>query len=361
MLIAGLTLAVAAWLWAVSTGRLGVEGWRERASPIETTAAPLIALQARFAKAGGRVDASDYELLTTYFFEGWAAYRTPRAERAHYPGLPSTSGRRSDGLEGYARMFPLAAAWLASGRAPLIPTAKGPLDLAEVFGRGLVTGTDPASPDYWGPITDYSQTLVESADIALGLWLARKEVWARLSPLEQRQVIDRIGIKAAVHIGPLQSLLRQPRIHALHLTLAKTRHTMHQAFEPAGACVTLQLDRHDQIGAEQSRHRGSNKFIGRGDHDGRCALLSMVLHQLQRLGLDCGGNDFLDVAHVRRLRRSLALGQKCGGREGNVGIDIQGTSAVVAEKFFVLLIEVCTVHPAQGSRETAPGVVRVQG
>jgi len=188
MLIAGLTLAVAAWLWAVSTGRLGVEGWRERASPIETTAAPLIALQARFAKAGGRVDASDYELLTTYFFEGWAAYRTPRAERAHYPGLPSASGRRSDGLEGYARMFPLAAAWLASGRAPLIPTAKGPLDLAEVFARGLVTGTDPASPDYWGPITDYSQTLVESADIALGLWLARKEVWARLSPLEQRQV-----------------------------------------------------------------------------------------------------------------------------------------------------------------------------
>ncbi len=188
MLTGGLTLSAATWLWAVSTGRIGVEGWRERASPVDPTAAPLIALQARFAKADGRVDASDYELLTTYFLEGWAAYRTPTAERAHYPGLPSASGRRSDGLEGYARMFPLAGAWLASGRSPQIPTAKGPLDLAEVFARGLVTGTDPASPDYWGPITDYSQTLVESADIALGLWLARKAVWAKLSPLEQQQV-----------------------------------------------------------------------------------------------------------------------------------------------------------------------------
>jgi hypothetical protein len=190
MLAASLTIAASAWLWAVSTGRIGVEGWRERASPVEPTTVPLMALQARFARADGRVDASDYELLTSYFFEGWAAYRTPKAERAHYPGLPSGSGRRSDGLEGYARMFPLAAAWLASGRAPQIETATGPLDLAEVFTRGLVTGTDPASPDYWGPITDFSQTLVESADIALGLWLARKEVWAKLSPAEQQQVVS---------------------------------------------------------------------------------------------------------------------------------------------------------------------------
>ena len=82
LLAACLTIAAAAWLWAVSTGRIGVDGWRERTTPVDTTAAPLIALTARFAKADGRVDASDYELLTAYFFEGWAAYRTPKAERS---------------------------------------------------------------------------------------------------------------------------------------------------------------------------------------------------------------------------------------------------------------------------------------
>jgi hypothetical protein len=53
-------------------------------------------------------------------------------------------------------------------------------------GPGLLAGTDPDNPGYWGAITDYDQRIVEASDVALGLWLGRETLWAALS-IEQRQ------------------------------------------------------------------------------------------------------------------------------------------------------------------------------
>lgn len=170
--------------------RTGIEGWNERASPRANTVTTDGSLQARFTPGAARTDRDSYDALVRYFLEGWAAYRTPEAARAHYPGAASESGRRSDGLEGFARMFPMAGAWLAAGRPDTLDTAAGPFPLAETFARGLIAGTDPSNPAYWGEIRDYSQLLVESADVALGLWLSRESVWKRLKPEEQRRVVE---------------------------------------------------------------------------------------------------------------------------------------------------------------------------
>jgi hypothetical protein len=183
------TLVAAVAIVVLLPRRTGVEGWSDRAAPRANTVTTDAALRAAFASAGPQPGSGAYETLARYFLEGWAGYRTPAGERAHYPGPPSESGRRSDGLEGFARMFPMAGAWMAGGRPAGIEIAGGRMDLAETFARGLATGTDPADPAYWGPIRDYGQAIVESADVALGLWLSRDSVWARLSPAERSRVV----------------------------------------------------------------------------------------------------------------------------------------------------------------------------
>jgi hypothetical protein len=187
--VAGAVIGAIAIIYLVPK-RTGVQGWSERTVPRANTITTDAVLAQAFDGFADRPDSKAYEALATYFLEGWASYRTPGGERAHYPGAPSQAGRRMDGLEGFARMFPMAGAWLASGRATTIPTADGPLDLVQAFARGLTLGTDPQSPAYWGPIEDYSQAMVESSDVALGLWLTRETVWPQLPPEAQRRVVE---------------------------------------------------------------------------------------------------------------------------------------------------------------------------
>lgn len=134
---------------------------------------------------------TDYDDLVRYFALGWRTYRTPGGEGADYPGYPSWSGRQVDQLEGFSRTMPLFAAWCGSGRDPKVVLPGGEdLFLPGEFERGLVAGTDPASPHYWGDMPGKSnQRIVEAADIALALWLFRDSVWPALGSQRQRQVV----------------------------------------------------------------------------------------------------------------------------------------------------------------------------
>jgi len=228
--------------------RTAVPGWNERAKPIATRVTPQSEVARRFSP--GRADhpgSADYEALARHLMEGFANYRTASGERAHYPGEPSQAGRSADGLEGFSRIFPLAAAWLASGRPGSIEVASGRLDLAQAFARGIAVGTDPNHPAYWGDVGDYSPQLVESADIALGLWLAREQVWARLDATEQARVVAWLS----------QSLQRQAwdgnwQLFAL---------TVHRALRALGADVS-RYDERMQTSWEilRSLYRGQGWF-----------------------------------------------------------------------------------------------------
>ncbi|WP_461214846.1 DUF2264 domain-containing protein [Lacticaseibacillus sp. GG6-2] len=87
-------------------------------------------------------------------------------------------GDKAAGMEGFARMMwgagpaytQLSAAWQAEIRA------------------GILAGTDPKAPDYWGDLHDRDQRMVEMPAIALALLHCDAALWHQYSAAEQTQI-----------------------------------------------------------------------------------------------------------------------------------------------------------------------------
>ncbi|MEX0173671.1 DUF2264 domain-containing protein [Streptomyces sp. LMG1-1-1.1] len=115
-------------------------------------------------------------------------YASPGRALIDLPGpRPSWSGARSDGLEGWARTFLLAALRTAGagGEDP-----HGHLDR---YAEGLAAGTarpGRADPDSWPLMADTRQAVVESASVALGLRLTRPWLWDRLDDGTRQRVAE---------------------------------------------------------------------------------------------------------------------------------------------------------------------------
>ncbi|WP_406053072.1 DUF2264 domain-containing protein [Kribbella sp. NBC_00889] len=116
------------------------------------------------------------------------AYRSPEGARINFPGRPSQQGPATDGLEGFARTF-LLAAFLHAGRAD----RNGHL---QKYVDGLVAGTRTIGADdneSWpvvGHVGRDGQPHVEAAGIALSLHLTKDDTWGRLKPDEQDRLAD---------------------------------------------------------------------------------------------------------------------------------------------------------------------------
>jgi hypothetical protein len=139
----------------------------------------------------GRSRQQRYDDLFRYFLEGAVSHASSSGGLEHYRGLPGRNGYRVSGLEGFARTAPLFAAWVASGRPRQVAPTTGaaPVDLVEWLRRGLVAGSDPRSVDYWGNMSSGDQRIVEAADIARVIWIARDTVWPRLSAVQQSNLV----------------------------------------------------------------------------------------------------------------------------------------------------------------------------
>ncbi|GAB2848137.1 DUF2264 domain-containing protein [Streptomyces deserti] len=127
-----------------------------------------------------------WEAIADRLLDGLLPYASPGLAQYRLPGPPSHSGPWSDGLEGFARSFLLAAFRIAGsgGRAP---------GLIERYAAGLAAGTDPRSPDHWPPITDRAQPMVEAASIAIALHETRPWLWDRLDDGVRQRVADWLG------------------------------------------------------------------------------------------------------------------------------------------------------------------------
>ncbi len=113
---------------------------------------------------------------------GVAPYASASSALIHLPGPPSQQGMRTDGLEGFARTF-LLAAFLHHG-----DPVRADVHL-ERYREGLVAGTRRGGDgrESWPPIGDlgrFGQSQVEAASVALSLSLTRSAVWERLSVRE---------------------------------------------------------------------------------------------------------------------------------------------------------------------------------
>lgn len=124
-----------------------------------------------------------WDELATLLLSGIADYFTPGCALIEIPGRLSAKGRRVDGLEGFARTLGLAASWCGRSAGTTVTAGSGcPVDLLDCFRRGLRHGTDPQHPEYWGPIGNFDQRVLEAADIAWSIYIARHQLW---DPLPQ--------------------------------------------------------------------------------------------------------------------------------------------------------------------------------
>ncbi|WP_115788951.1 DUF2264 domain-containing protein [Arthrobacter silvisoli] len=148
-------------------------------------------------KAGGpfAMPEPDFGLspITGWTRDHWLAFADQQllAARRHFtpgkaqivlPGRPSCSGGLSDGLEGFARTFMLAAFRVAGEQGD------DPFGHLPFYRAGLLEGTRPGSSEAWPVIVDRSQPIVEAASVALGLQLTKPWLWDTFPAGEQRQV-----------------------------------------------------------------------------------------------------------------------------------------------------------------------------
>ncbi|MFE4195618.1 DUF2264 domain-containing protein [Paenarthrobacter sp. NPDC056912] len=144
---------------------------------------------------GFTMPAPDFDLspITGWTREHWLAfadqqlfavrpYFSPRKALVRLGGRPSSSGVLSDGMEGFARTF-LLAAFRVAGEGGGDPHGHLP-----PYRDGLLEGTRIGGPEAWLPITDRSQPMVEAASIVLGLQLTKPWLWDTLTGDEQAQV-----------------------------------------------------------------------------------------------------------------------------------------------------------------------------
>ncbi|MBT2441506.1 DUF2264 domain-containing protein [Streptomyces sp. ISL-36] len=115
-------------------------------------------------------------------------YATPRHGLVDLPGpRPSWSGVRSDGLEGYARTFLLAALRVAGAHGADL------LGHLTRYAGGLEAGTTAPGgpgPESWPLLTDVRQAVVESASVALSLRLTRPWLWDTLDDRTRQRAVD---------------------------------------------------------------------------------------------------------------------------------------------------------------------------
>jgi hypothetical protein len=180
------SVAVLLLLSGAAATKLATKDWRREVpcAPVGEPEARLRSTLLSEAPAEER-----YGALFRYFAQGFLRHQSGGYGRVQYCGAGSVNTYALNGLEGFARTAPLLAAWLYSEREnPIEDAAHARIDLAQVLKRGLLSGVDRRSSDYWGEIHDDDQRIVEAADIARILWLTRRRIWERLSDDEKLQI-----------------------------------------------------------------------------------------------------------------------------------------------------------------------------
>jgi hypothetical protein len=129
-----------------------------------------------------------WQLQALRLLEPLAALMTPGRACLPIEGPASDHDAQADRLESFARPLLLAAYFLQSERHPDDNALRA--RIVAWFCEGLVAGTDPRSPEYWGPDASYHQHHVEMGLLSIALQIAPEALWHPLSAGERDQVAD---------------------------------------------------------------------------------------------------------------------------------------------------------------------------
>ncbi|HZP59500.1 MAG TPA: DUF2264 domain-containing protein [Opitutaceae bacterium] len=131
-----------------------------------------------------------WEEIFQALMKGIVDSASPGGARQRIPGPRSHHGLLADELEGFTRSMIMAGPWLNSSKDGKYSEKGGKVDVGAFYRKGILAGTDPKHPEYWGDIVDFAQHLVEMAALAWGLHLSKRLVWDKFSAAEQKQVAD---------------------------------------------------------------------------------------------------------------------------------------------------------------------------
>ena len=134
-----------------------------------------------------------WEYILTRMTYGYAkiAEQSGSPARVLYPddrrGLPDSV----DAIESFARIASAWGAWLRNpANSAMIKFQDHEINLETLFHDALLDGTNAANPyTYWGDIGHLDQRIVESADIAVAIWMSRERVFNKMTTAEQEQIM----------------------------------------------------------------------------------------------------------------------------------------------------------------------------
>ncbi|KAL2861955.1 hypothetical protein BJX68DRAFT_260753 [Aspergillus pseudodeflectus] len=112
-------------------------------------------------------------------------YFSPACARIHIPVAVGTHfDETAAELEGFARPLFVVASLLHAGASPLD-------ELLQPWVHGFAAGTDPEHAEYWGPISDRDQRMVEAEMVAFALLAAPREgLWDRFDARTKTNVAN---------------------------------------------------------------------------------------------------------------------------------------------------------------------------
>lgn len=122
----------------------------------------------------------DYQRLLMELLAPVADRFSTGCARVRIPGAGACYGQDAIEMEAFARpLWGLVPYWAGGGTGDVF---------REKYQKGLVAGTDPEHPEYWGECGDFDQKFVEMAPIAFGLLLVPGILWDPLTPKEQERL-----------------------------------------------------------------------------------------------------------------------------------------------------------------------------
>ncbi|MFK0006819.1 DUF2264 domain-containing protein [Paenarthrobacter sp. NPDC090520] len=132
---------------------------------------------------------AQWEATADHWLEHIRNYSSPLKASPRLPGHVTRDGERREGMETIGRSLLLAAPRIAGARG------QDRLALAEWYRGALLAGTDPVGPERWplgvtckSPLLGVTNSIVEAANIAFSLFIAREWLWDPFTESEKKQV-----------------------------------------------------------------------------------------------------------------------------------------------------------------------------
>ena len=123
---------------------------------------------------------ADFTALMYKFLDPLKAYYSEGCARLHLGETGAKYKQSTIELEAFSRpLWALVPFWAGGGSDP---------EFEDIYRRGLASGSDPESPEYWGGCKNHDQCFVEMAAIAWGILMTPQKVWEPLTDAEKRHL-----------------------------------------------------------------------------------------------------------------------------------------------------------------------------